>query len=261
MRSIYFLHIPAPLIAFTVFLLILLLNWLGYRFKHYQLKRYPNAEMDNLGPIEGSLLGLMALLLAFSFGNSASKFEGHREIIIEEANSIGTVILRCDLYPDTPRNLLIANMKEYLEARIDYYEGRADEEKIIKALEKTKSVSKNIWKIVTEESTKPNALVRSNQMIPAVNNMFDIVTTREGARIAKVPPLILLMLIVLIQTSAFLVGYSQKSKKRNLVMNYGFAVMISLALYLVLELDRPRRGIINLDSTEQKILDLRDEFK
>jgi len=69
------------------------------------------------------------------------------------------------------------------------------------------------------------------------------------------------MLIILIQTSAFLVGYSQKSKKRNLVMNYGFAVMISLALYLVLELDRPRRGIINLDSTEQKILDLREEFR
>jgi len=261
MRTNFFLHVPAPLIAFVVFLLILLLNWLGYRFKHYQLRKHPNAEMDNLGPIEGSLLGLMALLLAFSFGNSASKFEGHREIIVEEANEIGTVILRCDLYPDTPRNLLIANMKEYVESRVDYYEARADEEKIAVALQKSKIISKKIWDIVTEESKKPNALVRSNQMIPAVNDMIDITITREGARIAKVPPVILFMLIILIQTSAFLVGYSQKSKKRNLVMNYGFAVMISLALYLVLELDRPRRGIINLDSTEQKILDLREEFR
>ena len=260
MRAI-FLHIPAPIIAFMVFLLILLLNWMGYRFKHYQRRKYPDAEMDNLGPIEGSLLGLMALLLAFSFGNSASKFENHREIIIEEANDIGTVILRCDLYPDTPRNLLIANLKQYLDSRIDYYEARADEQKIAEAMEKSKIFSKKIWDIVAEESMKPNALIRSNQMIPALNNMIDITTTREGARIAKVPPLILLMLITLILTSAFLVGYSQKSKKRNLVMNFGFAVMISLALYLVLELDRPRRGMINLDPTEQKILDLRNEIK
>ncbi len=109
MRSTFFLHVPAPIIVLFVFLMILLLNWLGYRFKHYQLRKYPNAEIDNLGPIEGSLLGLMALLLAFSFGNSASKFENHREIIIEEANDIGTSILRCDLYPDTPRNLFRAN--------------------------------------------------------------------------------------------------------------------------------------------------------
>ena len=79
MRSTFFLHLPAPLIAFLVFVGILLFNWLGYRFKHYQLRKHPNAEIDNLGPIEGSLLGLMALLLAFSFSNSASKFEGHRE--------------------------------------------------------------------------------------------------------------------------------------------------------------------------------------
>src|SRR6478609_4794901 len=136
MRTNFFLHVPAPLIAFVVFLLILLLNWLGYRFKHYQLRKYPNAEMDNLGPIEGSLLGLMALLLAFSFGNSASKFEGHREIIIEEANVISTVILRSELYPDTPRALITAHLKEYLQSRVDYYDAKADETKIAEALEK-----------------------------------------------------------------------------------------------------------------------------
>jgi hypothetical protein len=261
MRSTFFLNLPAPLIAFLVFLCILLLNWLGYRFKHYQLRKYPNAEMDNLGPIEGSLLGLMALLLAFSFGNSASKFEGHREIIVKETNSIATAIDRCDLYPDSVRNLLRANFTDYVAARVAYYEAKADEIQVAEALKKSQLTSKKIWEIVVEESKQPNALIRSNQMIPAVNSIIDIATTREGARIATVPAVILFMLIILIQTSAFLVGYSQKSKKRNLVMNYGFAVMISLAFYLVLELDRPRRGIINLDPIEQKMADLQNQLK
>ena len=79
---------------------------------------------EDLGAVEGSMLGVMALLLGFTFSIAISKFETRRQITVEEANEIGTAILRCDMYPDSLRNLLRADFKEYIEARIAYYDSR-----------------------------------------------------------------------------------------------------------------------------------------
>ena len=87
--------------------------------------------------------------------------------------------------------------------------------------------------------------------------MIDIVTTRETSRSATVPPVILFVLTVLMLIASFLVGYGHKGK-RNLVLVAGFALMTTIALYVIIELDRPRRGILNLDQTEYKIIELKE---
>ena len=254
-------HVPASVLALIVFVLILLSNWIGYRFKQNQLLRKSSDELDDQGTIQSSLLGLMALLLAFSFSAVAIKFETGRALIVDEANDIGTAILRCDLYPDSVRNILRADFKEYVETRIDYYDAGQDDAKIKDAMQRGNDYSAKIWKLVMREAQNPANLVRSNMMVPAMNNMIDIVSTREAARTGKVPVVIIVMLFVLMISSGFLVGYGQKSKNRNQVMTVGFALMTTLAFYLVIELDRPRRGIINLDGTEQQIVNLRESFK
>ena len=87
--------------------------------------------------------------------------------------------------------------------------------------------------------------------------MIDITTTRDAQRLAKVPPLILFILAILILTSSFLVGYGQQGK-RNLIWVGAFALMTTITLYLILELDRPKRGLINLNREEHKIIELRE---
>ena len=98
-------------------------------------------------------------------------------------------------------------------------------------------------------------------MIPALNDMIDIVTTRESSRISKVPPIILSILMLLVLASSFLIGYGNKAKQRNFILIIGFALMTSMALYLILELDRPRRGIINVEAAEKNIMDLKKMWK
>ena len=95
-------------------------------------------------------------------------------------------------------------------------------------------------------------------MVPAMNDVIDIVTTREESRVAKVPPPILLVLLLMIGIGSFLVGYDPKEKKKILV--FSFAFISCLTLYLILELDHPRRGLINLDSAENAVLQLRNLF-
>jgi hypothetical protein len=113
--------IPAFYLAVPFLFLLMLVNYLGYRFKGYHIRKFPGTEHVGIGPTEGSLLGLTALLLSFTFGMSATKYETRRQHIVSETNEIGKSILICDMYPDSVRNLLRPDFKNYLETRLAYY--------------------------------------------------------------------------------------------------------------------------------------------
>ena len=261
MNSTFFFQMPSYFLVLMVFFLIILFNWLGFRYKKKLLHKYPGEISESLGAVEGSILGVLALLLGFTFSLALGKFETRREITVEEANDIGTAILRCDMYPDSVRNPLRADFKEYVEARLDYYKAGVDEKKISQSLVKATGISDRIWKRAALHSQETDKTVRSMQMIPALNNMIDIVTTRDASRISKVPPLILWILLVLVLTSAFILGSDYNGKRRNKILILGYAIVMTLTLNLINELNRPRRGLINLNAVEQKMIDLRELVK
>jgi hypothetical protein len=255
-----FINVPAFYVALPYLCLLIFVNWAGYRYKKRQIKKFPDLKPAGLGPTEASLLGLMALLLSFTFGMSATKFENRRQQVVEEANDIGTAVLRCDLYPDSVRNLLRADFKKYVEARIAYYEAGDNQKKIQEALFTADSISGQCWKRVAAFSQRPNSLVMTAQMVPALNAVIDIVSARDASRVNVVPRLIMYVLALLTLMSSFLAGYGSKGHERNLMLVFAFTVMTTLALYLVIELDRPRQGFINLDDVEQLMINLRTLF-
>jgi len=256
-----FFHIPIYILSVLIFFLVLLFNWFGFKFKKWHLEKYPGRVPEDLGAVEGSMLGVMALLLGFTFSIAISKFETRRQITVEEANDIGTAILRCDMYPDSVRNPLRADFKEYIETRIAYYAAGNDEEKIKQELVKAGEISDKIWKRVALHSQKPNTLAVTAQMIPAVNSMIDIVTTRDAGRISRVPRLVLWVLLALVLISSFVLGSDYNGKKRNKILIFCYALAMTITLDLITELDRPREGLINLNGVEQKMIDLRGLVK
>jgi hypothetical protein len=260
MQPSHFELMPAFYLAFPFLFFLIFVNWLGFQFKNKHIRKFPGTEHVGIGPTEGSLLGLTALLLSFTFGMSASKFESRRQHIVTEANEIGTTILRCDLYPDSIRNLLRADLKNYLETRIEYFTAKDNESIIQNTLVRSDSISKIIWNTVAAFSHDPKYMVATQQMVPSLNGMIDIVTTREGSRRAMVPSMVLIVLCILIIVSAFLSGYGSKSLERNKVLVIAFAVITTLALYLVIDLDKPRQGFVSLSSAEQLLEGLRSLF-
>ena len=257
MENYIFYQVPAIYLAIPFFLLMIVFNWLGFTVKKNHIKKFPDTDRSGLGPTEASLLGLMALLLSFSFGMSASKFDTRRQVIVLEANDIGTAMLRTDLYPDSIRDQFRNDFKNYLDARIAYYNVGDDFKKIETELIKSDSISGRIWQRAAAFSHNPGALIPTAQMVPALNAMIDIVTTREAGRKNLVPRLILIILTLLTWMSSFLAGYGSKGDERSKVLVITFALMTTLALYLVIELDRPRQGLINLNSTEKLLIDMR----
>ena len=226
------------LITIILFVGMLLMDFVGFKVRGYRNKKNITVYNTGLGPIEGALLGLLSLLLAFTFNFSASRYDARRQTIISEANDIGTAMLRTNLYPDSVSKLLQADFKQYIEARISYYEVGNDEDKITLASNKSSILALKIWDRIAVLSQRPENVLRSQQMIPAVNSMIDITAIRDHKRIAYVPNSILNLLFILCLASAFIIGYGRTEKKTDWVMLFCFTLMITITVYLILDLDQ-----------------------
>lgn len=251
---------PTIVIAIILFILVIAFYFLGYRLRRRAIKKNPEQNTQDLGAISGTLLGLLALLLAFTFGMSNSRFDTRRQLIIEEANAIGTAILRTDIYPDSMRQLLRGQLKEYVEARIEFIQAGMDVEKITETFFRANRISSEIWTTAATYAKSDNITTRTSQLIPALNDMIDITTTRRAAGEATIPDPIMYFLFILCLCSSFLLGYECRNNFDWIVV-LGFAIMLSGTVFTIIDLDRPRSGLIGMDKPNEKIIELRDMFK
>lgn len=248
----------AWVIALLLFILMLLSSYIGKLIGNYIQKKTNSEEKP---PETSALIALLFFLLAFTFGMSGERYDSRRKVVVEEANSIGTAILRSDMYPDSIRALFRKDFKDYVETRISYYEVGANANGILKADSLSQIISAKLWKRATELSKNPDNLAATQQMIPALNDMIDVTTTRLSGEKAKVPQSILIMLFFLAMIIAFYGGYSEGRKgKVDWLVQTGFCVLVSLVVLFTLDLDRPRRGFVNLDIPNQTMIDLRKNF-
>jgi hypothetical protein len=214
-----------------------------------------------VGALLGALFALFGLILAFTFGMSGNRFEGVRNIMVSESNNISTVILRTDLYPDSIKAILRKELRNYLEARIAYYEQAKDLKLIAKAMEDAERSGAVIWNIVVRVSKQPNMTIPSMQMIPALNNMLDIASTRDAMLKARVPDVIVITLFILTLTISFVGGFTTpRVGAKDWVVIVGFALLTSLIIYVTLDLGRPMRGLIKADAGQESIVSLRKLF-
>src|SRR6478735_1194152 len=132
-----------------------------------------------VGSILSALFGLSAFILAFTFGMSASRYSNVRDLIVDEANDIGTALLRSDLYPDSVRDAFRTDFKKYIDARISYYNNVTDTVLFRKARKDAAEAGSALWSRATQEAKLHNLVIPSNNMVSALNNMFDIATTTE----------------------------------------------------------------------------------
>jgi len=256
-----FFQLPPSFMMIVIFALIILFIWLGYAFNKIRTTKYPEVLKQTPGAIEGSVVGIMSLLLGFTFSFVVSRYEVRRQLIVDEMVSINTAIFRCDLFPDSTRKLLRADFKEYLEARRDYFDKGGDETRVIEELEKSKKIGGRIWERVMVDSYNPGDKLRFQQMIPALTNMLNSIIVRDESRKTGVPPLILWTLLVLVLITAFFLGGNLFGKKKFKILVLGYAIILALTLNLIIELNTTRTGLITLHSTQQQMDDLLELVK
>ena len=111
----------AALLSVGVFIGMVILQEVGRRVGHRRLARDPEGARAGVGAIDGAVFGLLGLLVAFTFSGAATRFDARRQLVVEEANAIGTAYLRLDVLPPDAQPALRDKFRRYVEARLDAY--------------------------------------------------------------------------------------------------------------------------------------------
>jgi hypothetical protein len=213
--------------------------------------------------VEGAVFGLLALLVAFTFSGAAARFDTRRQLILEETNDIGTAYLRLDLLPLSAQPPLRDRFRQYVAARLDAYRHLADVVAATKALERAAAVQAEIWTQAVAHSREPDAHPDAAKLLlPALNAMFDITTTRTAALHIHPPLIIFAMLFVVALASALLAGHGLAgSRLRNWFHMVGFAAVITVAVYVILDLEFPRLGLVRVAAFDQTLTALLESMR
>jgi hypothetical protein len=257
MKLSYLYELDTWMISSLLFVLMLATIWAGRWFAKNRTHEY--AENPGTAAVTASLYGLFGLLLAFTFAMSGERFKERKHIIVDEANAINTVRLRLRLYPDSVQAQFQKSFDQYLDARIDYYYGNADTLRIQKALQKTSVYAEALWDLAVQHSKINANLLASNQMLLALTQMNDFGNAQYRAEYNRTPPSILTMLFFLSISIAFVAGHTSKGKGLfDWWMAVGFCLLTSMVIFFIIDLDKPRRGVITLDQNIKAIIDLRN---
>jgi hypothetical protein len=234
---------------------------LGYRLGLRSLAMFGERAHRGIGAVDAAIYGLLGLLIGFSFSGGFSHLDHRRQLIVEEANAIGTASLRLDLLPPKSQPELRRLFHEYLESRIAVYLDAADRPAKDESVDKSSQIQRQIWSSAVAATATP-AENPTRILMPALNAMFDITTARAVAMHTRLPGLIIYLLMAIALMSALLAGYGMaERKRRSWFHTLVFAVIIAATIYVVLDLEDPRTGLIRLDSADQAMLQLRNTIR
>ena len=253
----------AALLAIGLFIGILILLEVGRGIGGRRLARDPEGARAGTGAVEGAIFALVGLLIAFTFSGAASRFDTRRDLIVQETNAIGTAWLRLDLLPASVQPAIRDNFRQYVDARLEVYRKLPDVEASQAELAKATALQGQIWIQAVAAGRMDGAPPPATMLLlPALNEMIDITTTRTMATQIHPPIVIYGMLVGLALASALLAGYGMAGgQTRNWLHILGFAIVMAVAVYVIIDLDFPRLGLIRVDAFDQALVELRASMK
>jgi membrane protein YdbS with pleckstrin-like domain len=249
---------PIPIIG--VFLLIvavlLFVFEVGFRIGHWWQERTPDEKEGPTGMLVGSLLALMAFLLAVTMGMAADRFDSRRQLVLNEANAIGTTYLRAGYLPEPYATDSRALLREYVPLRIN----TADRAQLQANFARSTEIQAELWTKAEELARATPSSVVLGLYIDSLNTMIDLHETRVTAIVyARVPETLLILLIILAALTMGMVGYSAGlTRRRSLITAVVLVIVLGAVITLVIDLDRPREGFLQV--SQQPLLDLEQQI-
>jgi hypothetical protein len=234
----------------------------GHRLRLKIMAKHPGKSMAGMGVVEGALFALMGLVIAFTFSGAAGRFDSKRQLIVDEANNIGTAYLRIDLLPDSVQPELKEKFRQYVDARLESYEALPTVGGVMPHMETATELQQDIWKLsinATKVASNPQAALL---LLPALNAMFDIANTRAMATQLHPPPIIFVLLATLALVCSLLAGFGMaESSTRSWIHIAAFAIVLTITVYVIIDMEYPRVGFIRIEKFDQALVDVRASMK
>jgi hypothetical protein len=214
---------------------------------------------EGLSVLDAAIFGLMSLLLGFSFSGAVSRFDARRELIVQETNAIGTAWLRVDLLPKAAQPQIRDDFRAYLDARLAFYNNLIpDRVKALDELALSEKLQKKIWTESVAAATQTGSPAVLTLVLGSLNEMIDITTTRFVALQTHPPISIYVTLVLLALGSSLVAGFGiGDTDKRAWLPTVVFAAALTLTVYIIIDLEFPRIGIIRVDRYDQALVNQR----
>jgi len=250
-------------VAMAVFFGILAFLAIGRRIGQQAVARHGETGLASSGSLEPAVFALLGLLIAFTFSGALTRFDVRRSQVVDEANAIGTAYLRIDVLPVSTQPRLRETFRNYVDARIATYKKLPDLQAAQQELALSQALQTDIWAQAVAATRMPDSPTGVNVLVlSALNEMFDIATVRLAATQMHPPIVIFAMLIGLALASALLAGYqSAREKDRDWMHKIGFAGIVACTIYVILDIEYPRLGLIRIDAIDQVLVNVRAGMK
>jgi hypothetical protein len=250
---------PTWALVVVLFSVMLLVNEVGFRFGRAQFSLESERSHSVSNVLKASVLGLVALLLGFSFSLTTSRFGQRQRVVLDEANAIGTCYLRAELLAEPARKAIQSSLKEYTDARLDYFNRALIPGELERTTQAMDVALEALWAGVSSAVAADREQARVSQIVPAANAVIDLNATRAWAIQNQLPSPVFLLLAACAVVSSGLMGHSSgQAGKRHLGVWAALNCLVILVLFVVLDFDRPRRGFIQINHAP--LIELRESM-
>ncbi|MBT0585350.1 bestrophin-like domain [Alteromonas oceanisediminis] len=250
-------------IAVLLFLSMLLVNQLCYLLgRKFQATDENDQVKPQTAAIQAGIVGLLALLLGFTFNMSLQRYDARSNIVIEESGAISKAAMQASLISRANQQQALALLNDYVALRISLSEIDLSDEAARRELSKRVSALQlNLTTLAQAElevSTQPAV---ANAFFQSLSNMIYLENKRNAMLRLHVPEPVLFLLFLVFITAGGMLGYtSGLHRKRPAFPTLLMSGMIVLVVFIVVDLDRPRRGLIqvnqdSLTDTQAQIVD------
>jgi hypothetical protein len=245
-------------LAAALFLGMLFFLELGRRLGLRRAARGAGAPAG-VGVVEGAVYGLLALLVGFTFSGAADRFYGRGQLVANQENAASTAWLRVNLLPADLQPAVRADFKRYVDALIAYYAlPSINPELFTHATPVLRRAESQLWSTAVAACTTSTGERARILLLPSLNEMFDNVETERLARGIHPPIIIFLMLGIAAMATALFAGYGMSSSPtRNWIYTLGIAATIASAVFVIIELEYPRVGLIRVDPMDEMLREFR----
>lgn len=238
-----------------ILLVVLLSVECGYRVGRLRARHVEEKETP-VGEMVAATLGLLAFILAFTFGLAANRFDTRRQLLLDEANALGTTYLRAAMLPERGDEIR-ALLRDYVDARLDAIQPG----KLAAGIRKSESMQNQLWELTVPIARKyPNSIV-VGLFVQSLNDVIDLHAKRLTAGVRNRIPLAIWAALYGIAIFSFAaMGYHSglTGTNRSLVI-LAVAFTFSVVIGLIADLDRPQEGILKVG--QEALHDLRQSMK
>jgi hypothetical protein len=209
---------------------------------------------SNVLTLEAAMLGLLALMLSFTFAMAVTRFDARRDAVLKEANAIGTAALRARLLPSPHDAESLRLLQDYAQIRLDISRRAPTPPELDAAIARSNTIQERLWLEIKSVAAKDNAMVPTGLYIQALNEMFDDQESRLTALRERVPNVVLWALYGIAVVGIGYAGYASGTGKRRWRLPvYAMNLLAASVILLIQDLDRPNSGFISV--SQQPMVD------